>query len=56
MGAVSGLANVLGEEVCRLYELCKSGKVEEAKQLQLKLIKPSGTVSTISLSLFFIIY
>ena len=48
VGGVCALANVLGEEVCKLYELCKDGKLEEATQLQLKLIKPNGAVSSVS--------
>ena len=47
VGGVCALANVLGEEVCKLYDLCKDGKIEEAKQLQLKLIKPNGAVSAV---------
>lgn len=45
VGGVCALANVLGEEVCKLYDLCKDGKIEEARQLQLKLIKPNGAVT-----------
>ena len=39
------LANVLGREVCKLHELHKHGKMEEAKLLQHKLILPNTAVS-----------
>ena len=39
------LANVLGREVCKLHELHKHGKLEEAKLLQHKLILPNTAVS-----------
>eukprot|EP00795_Rhopilema_esculentum_P011951 gene11951-2525_t len=45
VGGVCALANVLGEEVCQLYKLYKDGKQEEARKLQLKLIKPNGAVT-----------
>lgn len=41
------LANVLGREVCKLHELHKHGKMEEAKLLQHKLILPNTAVSTL---------
>lgn len=34
VGGVCALANVLGRDVCQLYELCKQGEMEEAKCLQ----------------------
>ena len=48
MGGVCALANVLGKEVCDLYQLCKEGNLDDAKQLQLKLVKPNGAVSEFS--------
>jgi len=42
---VCALANVLGREVCKLHELHKHGKMEEAKLLQHKLILPNTAVS-----------
>lgn len=39
------LANVLGREVCKLHELHKHGKMEDAKLLQHKLILPNTAVS-----------
>ena len=54
MGGVCGLANILGEEVCRLYELCKDGKIMEAKQLSLQLIKPCAIVSVVFGGFFFL--
>eukprot|EP00794_Sanderia_malayensis_P005135 gene5135-5784_t len=45
VGGVCALANVLGEEVCELYRLYKEGKLEEARQLQLKLVKPNAAVT-----------
>lgn len=40
------LANVLGREVCKLHELHKHGKMEEAKLLQHKLILPNTAVGS----------
>ena len=45
VGGVCALANVLGREVCKLHELHKHGKMEEAKLLQHKLILPNTAVS-----------
>ena len=45
VGGVCALANVLGNEVCELYRLFKEGKLDEAKALQLKMIKPNAAVS-----------
>ena len=45
VGGICGLANVLGEEVCRLHQLYKENKMEEAKQLQHCLIEPNAAVS-----------
>lgn len=44
VGGVCALANVLGREVCKLHELHKHGKMEEAKLLQHKLILPNTAV------------
>ena len=46
VGGVCALANVLGEEVCRLHSLHSSGDWEQAKDLQLKLIAPNTAVRT----------
>lgn len=40
-----GLANVLGKSCCDLEQLYKDGKMEEAKQLQHRLIAPNMAVS-----------
>lgn len=45
VGGVCALANVLGNEVCELYRLFKEGKLDEAKALQLKMIKPNAAVT-----------
>ncbi|XP_078358528.1 4-hydroxy-2-oxoglutarate aldolase, mitochondrial-like [Oculina patagonica] len=45
VGGVCALANVLGREVCKLHELHKHGKMEEAKLLQHKLILPNTVVT-----------
>jgi len=45
VGGVCALANVLGTQVCRLHELSKQGKTEDAKRLQHKLIQPNTAVS-----------
>jgi len=44
-GATLALANILPEECCKLVSLFKEGKLEEAKQLQLKLIEVNFTVT-----------
>jgi len=45
VGGVCALANVLGEEVCRLHSLHSSGDWEQAKDLQLKLIAPNTAIT-----------
>ncbi|XP_027060393.1 4-hydroxy-2-oxoglutarate aldolase, mitochondrial-like isoform X1 [Pocillopora damicornis] len=45
VGGVCALANVLGREVCKLHEMHKHGKMEEAKLLQHKLILPNTAVT-----------
>ena len=42
---MNGLANVMGKEVCQLYQLAIDGKHEEAKNLQLSLIGVNAAVS-----------
>lgn len=45
VGGVCALANVLGREVCELERLCVSGRWEEARALQHRLIEPNAAVS-----------
>ena len=45
VGGVCALANVLGEACCELQQLATDGKLEQAKQLQHRLIAPNGAVS-----------
>ncbi|XP_063431540.1 4-hydroxy-2-oxoglutarate aldolase, mitochondrial-like [Mytilus trossulus] len=45
VGGVLGLANVLGKSCCDLEQLYKDGKMEEAKQLQHRLIAPNMAVT-----------
>lgn len=45
VGGVCALANVLGREVCELERLCASGRWEEARALQHRLIEPNAAVS-----------
>lgn len=45
VGGVCALANVLGEEVCRLADLYHSGQQSEAKILQQRLVAPNATVT-----------
>uniref|UniRef100_A0A3Q3X5U9 4-hydroxy-2-oxoglutarate aldolase, mitochondrial n=1 Tax=Mola mola TaxID=94237 RepID=A0A3Q3X5U9_MOLML len=42
---VAALANVLGREVCELERLCVSGRWEEARVLQQRLIEPNAAVT-----------
>lgn len=51
IGGVCALANVLGQELCELERLCVSGRWEEARVLQQRLIEPNAAVSTICCSL-----
>ena len=44
MGGICALANILGQECCDLATLCREGKLEEARELQLKLIAPNQVV------------
>ncbi|XP_043971472.1 4-hydroxy-2-oxoglutarate aldolase, mitochondrial [Gambusia affinis] len=45
VGGVCALANVLGQELCELERLCRSGRWEEAKVLQQRLIEPNAAVT-----------
>lgn len=44
VGGVCALANVLGEEVCKLQKLVQEGNMDKAVQLQRKLIAPNAAV------------
>ncbi len=44
-GATLALANILPEDCCRLVKLTKMGKMEEAKELQLKMLDINLTVT-----------
>lgn len=44
-GATLALANILPEDCCKLVSLFKEGKMEEAKELQLRLMEPNFTVT-----------
>lgn len=46
VGGVCALANVLGHQLCELQTLCMSGRWEEARNLQQRLIEPNAAVST----------
>lgn len=41
------LANVLGQQVCELAQLCMSGQWNQAKEVQYRLIEPNMAVSFI---------
>lgn len=45
VGGVCALANVLGRELCELERLCVSGRWEEARVLQQRLIEPNAAVT-----------
>ncbi|KAM9792193.1 4-hydroxy-2-oxoglutarate aldolase, mitochondrial [Neosynchiropus ocellatus] len=45
VGGVCALANVLGAQVCQLQQLCESGRWEEARVLQQRLIQPNTAVT-----------
>jgi 4-hydroxy-2-oxoglutarate aldolase len=45
VGGVLGLANVLGEETCRLAQLAKSSDLKAAMDLQLRLVGPNTCVT-----------
>lgn len=46
VGGVCALANVLGRQVCELEHLCVSGRLEEARALQQRLLEPNAAVSS----------
>ncbi|XP_047674479.1 4-hydroxy-2-oxoglutarate aldolase, mitochondrial isoform X2 [Tachysurus fulvidraco] len=41
VGGVCALANVLGQQVCELAQLCTSGQWDKARELQYRLIEPN---------------
>lgn len=45
VGAIAGLANVLGAEMCDLYRLCVEEKWSEAAKLQRALVQPNIMVT-----------
>ncbi|XP_022094444.1 4-hydroxy-2-oxoglutarate aldolase, mitochondrial-like [Acanthaster planci] len=45
VGGVCALANVLGREVCQVQQLFNEGKMEEAMELQHRLIEPNSGVT-----------
>lgn len=45
VGGVCALANVLGQQVCDLAQLCVSGRWDEARELQYRLIEPNAAVT-----------
>ncbi|XP_051977313.1 4-hydroxy-2-oxoglutarate aldolase, mitochondrial [Xyrauchen texanus] len=45
VGGVCALANVLGQQVCELAQLCVSGHWDEARKLQCRLIEPNTAVT-----------
>ncbi|TSY13803.1 4-hydroxy-2-oxoglutarate aldolase, mitochondrial [Bagarius yarrelli] len=45
VGGVCALANVLGQQVCELEQLCLSGQWEKARELQYRLIEPNTAVT-----------
>uniref|UniRef100_A0A8C9NS14 4-hydroxy-2-oxoglutarate aldolase 1 n=1 Tax=Serinus canaria TaxID=9135 RepID=A0A8C9NS14_SERCA len=44
-GAVCALANVLGDPLCQLDHLCRTGQWQEARDLQHRLIEPNTAVT-----------
>ncbi|XP_061840278.1 4-hydroxy-2-oxoglutarate aldolase, mitochondrial [Nerophis lumbriciformis] len=45
VGGVCALANVLGQQVCDLERLCTSGRWDEARELQGRLVEPNAAVT-----------
>ncbi|XP_076876929.1 4-hydroxy-2-oxoglutarate aldolase, mitochondrial isoform X2 [Brachyhypopomus gauderio] len=45
VGGVCALANVLGQQVCELGQLCTSGEWDKARELQYRLIEPNIAVT-----------
>lgn len=46
VGAVAALANIFPDEVCRVQELFFEGRLEEARQLQARLVPANTAVTT----------
>ncbi len=44
-GATLALANILPDECCKLVSLFKEGKIDEARELQKRLLEPNFTVT-----------
>ena len=53
VGGICALANILGDECCQLLTLSQQAKLEEARELQLKLIAPNQAVSFVLFLFFF---
>lgn len=47
MGAVAALANIFPREVCRVQELFAAGQLEEARQLQARLVPANAAITAI---------
>ncbi|XP_025958687.2 4-hydroxy-2-oxoglutarate aldolase, mitochondrial [Dromaius novaehollandiae] len=45
VGGVCALANVLGAPLCQLERLCREGRWQEARDLQLRLLEPNAAVT-----------
>merc|ERR1712004_286110 len=45
VGGVCALANVLGEQVVELHSLYKQGRIDDALELQRRLVAPNGMVT-----------
>ncbi|XP_019718010.1 4-hydroxy-2-oxoglutarate aldolase, mitochondrial [Hippocampus comes] len=45
VGGVCALANILGKPLCDLARLCTSGRWEQARELQQRLIEPNAAVT-----------
>nr|CAD7423734.1 unnamed protein product [Timema monikensis] len=44
-GGINGLANILGEEVCQVYQLFQESRLKEAVQLHHNLVTPNSLVT-----------
>jgi dihydrodipicolinate synthase/N-acetylneuraminate lyase len=51
VGGINALANILGAEVCHVFELFAESKLKEAVELHLRLVTPNALVRTYSLFL-----
>jgi dihydrodipicolinate synthase/N-acetylneuraminate lyase len=49
VGGINALANVLGTEVCHVFELFAESKLQEAVELHLRLVTPNAVVRKCSL-------